>query len=163
VKNARTYLYAYLIALVWALAACVLALWFANGRPWSALLLGSLVPWRLAAGFALVTVGLWIALRDRAAVLRFLEVFERLRSKLLGPLEPLLRVRRSEKPAPAHTVVALNLGDWAELAISLPVAHGQWVAAAGFGVTVRNGSKKARVSGFHRVCDLENSNCRWIT
>jgi membrane protease YdiL (CAAX protease family) len=111
VKNARTYLYAYLIALVWALAACVLALWFANGRPWSALLLGSVVPWRLAAGFALVTVGLWIALRDRATVLRLLkrpEVFERLRSKLLGPLEPLLPHTPAERSL--WTFVSISAG-----------------------------------------------------
>lgn len=90
VKNARTYMYAYLIVLVWILAACVLALWIANGRPWNALLLGPVIPWRVAIGFVLAVLGVLIALRDRATVVKLLkrpELRERLRSKILGPLE----------------------------------------------------------------------------
>jgi membrane protease YdiL (CAAX protease family) len=111
VKNARTYAYAYLIVLVWVLAACVIALWIMNDRPWGALLLGPVIPWRLAVGFALAAVGLWIALRDRATILNLLkrpEIYERVRSKFLGPLEPLLPHTPGERRL--WTLVSISAG-----------------------------------------------------
>lgn len=44
------------IIALWAVALCVLALWTVKARPWSALWLGSAVPWRLGIGFIVAAI-----------------------------------------------------------------------------------------------------------
>ncbi|HTX59315.1 MAG TPA: CPBP family intramembrane glutamic endopeptidase [Verrucomicrobiae bacterium] len=65
----RLRLYAFAIASQWYTAALVAGLWLAYGRPWSALLLGPVVPWRLALAAAGAAVLVGVALRDRRQLL----------------------------------------------------------------------------------------------
>ena len=60
VPGARGRLYRDEIIALWAVTLWVLGLWIARARPWSALWLGSAVPWRLGIGFfvAAIIVGL---------------------------------------------------------------------------------------------------------
>ena len=69
VPGARLRYYAFQIAILWVQAAWVVALWIALGRPWAALLLGSSPLWRLAIGWALAGVYIWLALSQRRALL----------------------------------------------------------------------------------------------
>jgi CAAX protease family protein len=60
--GARARYYALVIAILWIMAGAVVAVWGAEGRPWSALGIGSAQPWRLGAGLALaglVVLQLW--------------------------------------------------------------------------------------------------------
>src|SRR5271154_1181024 len=50
VRGARLHLYRNILITQWGFTACVVVLWVARGRPWSALMLGSSTPLRLAIG-----------------------------------------------------------------------------------------------------------------
>ena len=67
--GARLRYYAFQIAILWAQAAWVVALWISTGRPWTALLLGASALWRLAIGWALAGAYIWLALYQRHALL----------------------------------------------------------------------------------------------
>jgi membrane protease YdiL (CAAX protease family) len=70
VAGARARYYAVEIVPLWTLAACVIALWIVTGRPWGALLLGAgSAPWRIALGWALAAVYVWLNLAQRRAFL----------------------------------------------------------------------------------------------
>lgn len=56
VPGARMRLYRNTIAVEWAVTFCVLGLWIAKSRPWSALRLSSANPLRLGAGFLIAAV-----------------------------------------------------------------------------------------------------------
>jgi len=65
--TARLVFYRIVIAVEWLLTAAIASLWIAGGRPWSALLLASATPWRVALCFILfpIAVGIWL-LNQRA-------------------------------------------------------------------------------------------------
>lgn len=62
--------YVQTIVVLWALAAGIVALWMAAHRSWDALLLGSIHPSRLLAGFVPVTIYLLLVARDLSRVLK---------------------------------------------------------------------------------------------
>lgn len=62
--TARPRFYGVIIAAEWLFTGVIGAIWIANGRPWSALLLGTL-SWRVAIGFALVPVSIAISLQNQ--------------------------------------------------------------------------------------------------
>ena len=76
VPGARPRYYALVIATLWIMAGGVIAIWSAEGRPWSALGIGSAQPLRLGVGLALaalVVVQLWAQQRALMARPKHLE------------------------------------------------------------------------------------------
>lgn len=85
--TARLAFYRTVTVVEWLFAGAVALLWIANGRPWSALLLGSAAPWRVALCFLLIPVAVWIWLSNQRAVDRAgPEQLERLRMRAGGAL-----------------------------------------------------------------------------
>jgi membrane protease YdiL (CAAX protease family) len=78
--RARAYVVNLLTA--WGLTACVIGLWAARGRPWSALRLGFATPLRLGAGLALAVAFLVLLLVQRRALVARPDRLARLASKL---------------------------------------------------------------------------------
>jgi len=54
----RTRAYLLLIGMEWASCLIVLGLWVATGRPWAALMLGPITPWRFGLGMLAAALGL---------------------------------------------------------------------------------------------------------
>jgi len=80
IPGARMRLYRNILLPEWGFTACVIALWAARGRPWSALMLGSTTPLRLGIGFlavALLAGLLWLQRRAIFARPNALELVRR--------------------------------------------------------------------------------------
>lgn len=108
VRGARPRYYAVAILTEWALAAAVVALWIVERRPWSALLLGGSAPWRLAIGWALVAAYVWLALKQRRALLARPERLGRVMRALSGVL-PLIPHTPGERPGFAALSVTAGI------------------------------------------------------
>jgi len=94
--GARLSYYPVEIGPLWALVACVIALWMAERRPWGALLLGASAPWRLALGWALAAAYVWLTFWQRRNVLARPGVLARL-VNALGSARPVLPRTRGER------------------------------------------------------------------
>jgi membrane protease YdiL (CAAX protease family) len=89
VPGARARIYRNILLPEWGFTACVIALWVARGRPWSALRLGFVTPPRLAMGLALAAAFLGLLWVQRRALIVRPDRLARLRGKL-GQVEILL-------------------------------------------------------------------------
>jgi len=69
VRHARVRMHLTEVMALWALTAALAALWLAERRPWSALLLGSSTPLRLAIGWGLALAYIALALGQRRSLL----------------------------------------------------------------------------------------------
>lgn len=87
-RNAKRMAYAGLMSYSWAVTAAIISLWIGLHRPWSALLLGPVVPWRLLLGCVVCAIYVCLALRQQRLLLRP-EKRERLRV-LVGDLDKLM-------------------------------------------------------------------------
>jgi hypothetical protein len=96
VPGGRLRYYPFEIGPLWALAACVIALWIATRRPWGALLLGASAPWRLALGWALAGAYIWLMLSQRRKLLARPERLARL-ANAIGGARPILPRTRGER------------------------------------------------------------------
>ena len=93
VTGARTRMYRNTIVFLWIVTLYVLALWIVQGRPWSALWLGSAVSWRLSIGIsaaAIVIAFLMLQARRVQKALARPKAVARLREQLAfaDPLAP---------------------------------------------------------------------------
>jgi hypothetical protein len=104
--------YPFEIGPLWALAACVIALWVATRRPWGALLLGASAPWRLALGWALAGAFVWLTLSQRRQLLARPERLARL-VNALGGVRPMLPRTRGERSG--FAVLSITAGICEEL------------------------------------------------
>lgn len=107
VPGARAVVYRNIAVAEWGLTGCVIGLWTARGRPWAALMLGSVAPLRLGIGLvpaALVLGLLWL---QRRALLARPERLERLRQKL-DYADPLLPRTLGERRG--FTLAAITAG-----------------------------------------------------
>jgi membrane protease YdiL (CAAX protease family) len=77
--RARLWLYRALVGELWAMAACVLALWLYQGRPWALLRLSALHGWRLWTSLALVSA---VAATLAAMIVRLARLRRRKRVKI---------------------------------------------------------------------------------
>jgi len=93
---------------LWALTACVLALWVAERRPWGALLLGGSAPWRLALGWALAGGYVWLTFWQRRKVLTRPERLARI-VNALGGVRPILPRTRGERNGFAALAITAGL------------------------------------------------------
>lgn len=85
VPGARGRAYRSTIVALWLATLCVLGLWVAKARPWSALWLGAAAPWRLGAGFlvaAIVVALLMLQMRKVQKGLTRPKALARLREQL---------------------------------------------------------------------------------
>lgn len=89
VAGARARIYRNILLSEWGFTACVICLWAARGRPWSALRLGFVTPLRLAMGLAFAAIVLVLLWVQRRALLARPEQLAQLRGKL-GHVEVLL-------------------------------------------------------------------------
>jgi hypothetical protein len=87
--SARMRAYVYFIAYQWALVGCIVALWIADKRPWSALLLRRSNTVGRSVGLAMAAAYLSLAIFQYRAILHRPETFDRVRHQL-GAIEPLL-------------------------------------------------------------------------
>jgi membrane protease YdiL (CAAX protease family) len=89
VPGARARIYRNILVPEWGFTACVIGLWAARGRPWSALRLGFVTPLRLAVGLAFAAIVLILLWVQRRALIARPDRLARLRGKL-GQVEILL-------------------------------------------------------------------------
>ena len=82
VARARGRLYRNILLPEWGFTACVIALWAAQGRSWSALRLGAGTPLRLGIGFAIAGLFLGLVWAQRRALLARPEGLELVRRKI---------------------------------------------------------------------------------
>jgi membrane protease YdiL (CAAX protease family) len=87
--GAKRRLYGYILLVAWAMAACVAALWLANGRPWAALWLRPAAWYRTAAGCVVAAAYVALALRQRVTLPRRPEVLARV-GRTYAHLRPML-------------------------------------------------------------------------
>ena len=80
--GARGRLYRNILLPEWGFTACVIALWAAQGRSWSALRLGAGTPLRLGIGFAIAALFLGLVWAQRRALLARPERLELVRRKI---------------------------------------------------------------------------------
>lgn len=94
--GARAGLYTTEILSEWALVALVVLLWMVEGRPWSALLLGTSSPVRLMIGWSLAILYVILALQQSRALLGRPERLARLMESM-GRAQALLPRTRAER------------------------------------------------------------------
>ena len=100
--------YPFEIGPLWAIAAGVVALWIADRRPWSALLLGGSAPWRLALGWALAGAYVWLTFSQRRMVLARPGRLARL-IDALGSVRPMLPRTRGERSGFAALAITAGI------------------------------------------------------
>jgi hypothetical protein len=93
---------------LWALAACLVALWITARRPWGALLLGGSAPWRLALGWALAGAYVWLTLWQRRRVLARPGRLARL-VNAFGGVRPMLPRTRGERSGFAALAITAGI------------------------------------------------------
>src|SRR5207249_2375719 len=74
--------YAIGVLTLWAIVAAGVALWIAERRPWTWLLLGATTPLRLAIGWALAAGYVWLTVVQRRTLLARPDKLERLMRSL---------------------------------------------------------------------------------
>ena len=77
----RMALYVWMTSVIWCGAGCVLALWIRNDRPWSALLVGAVIPWRFVTGMIVAIAYISLLVWQRRRLLMRPERFARLRER----------------------------------------------------------------------------------
>jgi hypothetical protein len=112
VAGARARIYRNILVPEWGFTACVIGLWAARGRSWSALRLGFATPLRLAVGLALAAIVLGLLWVQRRALLARPDRLARLRGKM-GQVEILLPRTPGERRG--FAAVAITAGICEEL------------------------------------------------